>query len=271
MPELPFNPGVAVGLAISALIAIGAPIALAFLVHRRTGASFKYFAIGAAIFFVAQIILRVPWQVPLARYVQKSTAEGSAFSYAFVAFSAFTAGLFEETGRWFGYRFFIKKERSWRVGVMYGLGHGGIESIIFVGLNLGVLLVLYILLTRGIKAPIPARAQEAIHKVLSHMKPGQTLFGGIERLFALCIQVGLSIVVLQVFQRNQLRWLVYAIAIHFVIDFVAVTAAKRGGILPAEIVAGAFAAAFLVLIARLRRAEVISSAAPGQSPSAAPE
>ena len=142
MPDIPFKPGVAIGLAVSALIALGAPLAIAFVFRRRTGASFNYFAIGAAVFFVSQIILRLPWQIPLTKFVQGKTAADSALSYAFLAFSALTAGLFEETGRWLGYRFLIKKERSWRVGVMYGLGHGGIESILLVGINMAVLFVL---------------------------------------------------------------------------------------------------------------------------------
>src|SRR5207237_8795386 len=42
-------------------------------------------------------------------------------------------GLFEEIGRWLGYRFLIKYDRTWRVGIMYGAGHGGLESMLLVG------------------------------------------------------------------------------------------------------------------------------------------
>ena len=112
-------------------------------------------------------------------------AADSALSYAFLAFSALTAGLFEETGRWLGYRFLIKKERSWRVGVMYGLGHGGIESILLIGINMAVLLVLYVALARGIQLPLPKDKLDVIVRVVSGLTPGQTLAGGIERLFRL--------------------------------------------------------------------------------------
>jgi uncharacterized membrane protein YhfC len=261
--DIPFHWGVAVGLAISALIALFAPVAAAFAVHRRTGASFRYFALGAAVFFVSQVVLRFPWQIPLSVYVQKNPS--GALRNAFLVFSALTAGLFEEGGRWLGYRFFIKKERSWRVGVMYGLGHGGLESILLVGVTLAGSLVLYVCLTRGIPIPIGPDKLELLRHQFSGLTTARSLLGGIERLFALCLQVGFSLVVLQAFLRNQLRWLAYAIALHFIVDLAAVTAAMRVGPLFGEIVAGAFAAGFLVLIARLRR---VDAAGPSPAPDA---
>jgi uncharacterized membrane protein YhfC len=85
------------------------------------------------------------------------------------------------------------------------------------------------------------------------------LAGGVERLFALCIQVALSLIVLQVFWRRSLRWLAYAVGLHFVVDFVAVMVARLAGALFAELVVGAFAAAALVVIARLRNVQPIAS------------
>ena len=151
---------------------------------------------------------------------------------------------------------------------MYGLGHGGIESILLVGINMAVLFVFYLALARGIQLPLPTDKLDAIARVVSGLTPAQTLAGGIERLFALCIQVGLSVVVLQVFVRNQLRWLAYAMAMHFVVDFFAVVALKRGGALFAEALVGAFAVASLVLIARLRRSEQLTPK-PAAAPTAA--
>ena len=260
MTSIHFQLGVAAGLAISALIAIAAPFAVASVVHRRTGARFKYFALGAAVFLVSQVLLRLPWQLPLSAFVQKSTSGRGALIYAFLAFSALTAGLFEEVGRWLGYRFFIKEERSWRVGVMYGLGHGGLESVLLVGLNLGAVLVLYVLLSRGVSLPIPPAKLDLIRDHLSALTATRALAGGLERLFALCIQVALSLIVLQAFWRRNLRWLAYAVALHFVVDFVAVMAARLAGAFFGEVVVGAFAAAALVVIARLRNLEPVASA-----------
>ncbi len=260
MTSIDFQLGVAAGLAISALIALAAPFALAFAVHRCTGAPFKYFAIGAAVFLVSQIVLRFPWQLPLNALVQKTTGGRGALFYGFIAFSALTAGIFEEVGRWLGYRFFIKKERSWRVGVMYGLGHGGIEAVLLVGVNAAALLVLYVLLWRGAPIPIAAAKLDLIRYQFSTLTTAKVLAGGVERLFALCVQVAFSLIVLQAFWRRSLRWLAYAIALHFLVDLVAVIAARAAGALVAEIVIGAFAAGALVIIARLRNVEPPASA-----------
>ena len=135
---------------------------------------------------------------------------------------------------------------------MYGLGHGGIESVLLVGLNLAASLVLYVLLTRGISLPIPAAKLAVIVAQFSTLTGWKALAFGVERLFALCTQVALSLVVLQAFLRRNLRWLGYAIALHFAVDFVAVMALRAAGALIAEIAVGAFAAASLVLIVRLR-------------------
>ena len=148
---------------------------------------------------------------------------------------------------------------------MYGLGHGGIESILLVGLTVAGSLVLYVLLSRGFPVPIPADKLELVRKQFSDLTPGRSLLGGVERLFALCLQVGFSLLVMQAFRRNQLRWLGYAIALHFLVDLAAVMAAKQSGAILAEVVVGAFAVAVLVAIARLRGLE---AAGPAPSPDA---
>ena len=48
----------------------------------------------------------------------------------FLVFAAFTAGLFEEGGRWLAFRFLVPPaERQWRTALMLGAGHGGLESM----------------------------------------------------------------------------------------------------------------------------------------------
>ncbi len=94
------------------------------------------FGAGALVFLVSQVILRLPWQIPLGRWVQ----EHQEWLIPFLLLSSLTAGLFEETGRWAGYRYLLK-ERSLRIGVMFGLGHGALEAILLAGLPLAGLLV----------------------------------------------------------------------------------------------------------------------------------
>ena len=43
------------------------------------------------------------------------------------------AGVFEETGRYVSFKWFLKKETRIQDGLSYGIGHGGIEAMLIVG------------------------------------------------------------------------------------------------------------------------------------------
>src|SRR5699024_12008722 len=52
----------------------------------------------------------------------------------YVNYASLAAGVFEDIGRFIGFRFLLKKFRSWKDGIAYGIGHGGIESMLVVGM-----------------------------------------------------------------------------------------------------------------------------------------
>jgi uncharacterized membrane protein YhfC len=216
--SLSFNPGIAVGLAIGALISLLLPIVLAVITNRRTGTSWSVFFWGVLVFFVAQIILRIPWQVPLNSFVV-SRAHGSIpILIGWIAVSALTAAIFEEVGRWIGYRFLVR-EHTWRNGVMFGIGHGGCESILLVGFAILNSLIAYILLTNGgLGGLVPANQLASVEAAYAGLNPFTAALGGIERIFAMATQIALSLIVLQGFIRNERRWLWLAIGYHFATD-----------------------------------------------------
>jgi uncharacterized membrane protein YhfC len=88
------------------------------------------------------------------------------------------------------------------------------------------------------------------------------LMGGWERLGALAIQVGLSVVVLQAFQRGK-RWWWYALGAHTLVDFTSVAVLKlattawgrQTGALISEALVGLYALLALWLIIWLRPGE----------------
>ena len=45
------------------------------------------------------------------------------------------AGVFEEVGRYLAFRFLLKRYTNRRDAVTYGIGHGGIEAILVLGLT----------------------------------------------------------------------------------------------------------------------------------------
>ncbi len=212
---VPFDPAVATGLAVAAAICLVGPILAGLWWHRRTAAPLAAFGAGALVFFVSQVILRLPWQIPLGRWVQ----EHPKWLISFLLISSLTAGLFEESGRWAGYRYLLRRERSPRIGVMFGLGHGALEAILLAGLPLAGLLVAWVMATRGM---LPSgRALEAVRQQTAALETWKVLLAALERASAMAAHVGLSLIVLQVWRRGGLRWLVLAIALHSAVNAVA--------------------------------------------------
>ena len=134
-----FDPLVAAALGASAAMALLGPPAAALLFRRATKAPWAALGAGALTFFVSQVVLRLPWQVGIGVWKKDALAADPVLLFAWVLFSCFTAGLFEETGRYVAFRKLYRAEHSWRSGVMFGLGHGGLEAVLLVGLSLAVL------------------------------------------------------------------------------------------------------------------------------------
>lgn len=159
-------------------------------------------------------------------------------------FPSATAGIFEEGCRYLGYRYLINPEkRTWPNGLMYGVGHGGIEAILLLGLNYVVLFVVL----RFATGLLPPGMLSQVTDVPAYMP----FVAFLERIFALCIQIGFSILVLQCFVQKSLKFIGYAIGLHLAVDFLAVMIAQKS-IAAAEGIAGAFAILGLYIVWRFR-------------------
>jgi uncharacterized membrane protein YhfC len=210
--HVPFDPVAATSLALAAIICLVGPIVLALWWHRRSGAPLKALGMGALVFFISQVVLRLPWQIPLGRWVHGHTE----WLIPFVLFSSFTAGLFEETGRWAGYKYLLTAERSRRVAVMFGLGHGALEAILLAGVPLAGLLISWVMAARGL---VPAGvAEEGIRQQVAVLDGWKIQLAALERASAIAIHVGLALAVLQGWLRREIRWLLLAILLHFAVN-----------------------------------------------------
>ncbi len=220
-----FEPLVALGLGASALVATLGPVALALWAWRRLGASGLAWLTGAGTFFVAQMLLRIPWVVPLQQALGPRLKASPALLWGFIGFLSLTAGLWEEWGRFLAYRL-VWKDRSAKNAVMMGLGHGGFESILLVGLSLAVSTALYVALTHEVKVPLPGEAADALRAQFEAITPGLSIAGGVERISAWGVHVGCSMLVLQAFVRGSKRWVWASVAFHAATNFAGVGLAK---------------------------------------------
>lgn len=220
--------------AVAAVFAIVYPFILGSITHKRLGVGWKYFWFGALVFLVFQLLTRVPLIIVLQNTVLAPLLRSStAFVWTWLVVLAVTAGLFEEVGRYAGYRLFMRKEpKTWSKAVMYGLGHEGLESIVLVGGGNILTLISLISLSAINVNSLPAAQQQAIfHQVAAiNAQPAWfPLLAAWERFWSFPLQVALSVMVLQVFVRHQIRWLFLAILFHALIDFTAVALPQAFG------------------------------------------
>ena len=120
---------------VTLLVSLVLPLALPFalsLKYRGEGL-WKAWLVGAAGFVVPQVLIRLPILSYLGTRADfVAFAQNHLLVYALGL--AFTAGLFELSGRYAGASV-LRKDLTFRRAVIMGLGHGGIEAIILVGLS----------------------------------------------------------------------------------------------------------------------------------------
>jgi len=238
-------------MSISLLLSFVLPLVAAVVLHKKLRFAWKAVAVGAVVFLVFQILTRIP----LLGYLQQNLwYQAFSLSYPIISLLliALSAGLFEEIGRYVGFRLFLKKHVDWESGIAYGIGHGGLESLL-IGTAFLNYLVYSILINAG-KAP--PQLSKSVISALVDTAPPLFVVGGIERVLAFVVQVGLSLVVLYGIKSKRSTFLLLAIALHTLLDFGAIMFARNtlvGGTFVAETYLAVFAAASLVWILKSKR------------------
>jgi uncharacterized membrane protein YhfC len=225
-PSLHINPAWIAGMIITTVFVIVYPLVLAIIAHRRLGVSWRYFGFGALIFFLFQMISRVPAVQVIQGLITPQLQASKTLLIAWLVILTLTAALFEEVGRYIGYRWFMgREEKTWSKAVMYGIGHGGLESMLLVGGLLILTLIQILSLSVVNLNALPANQHALIIKQVNaiNAQPAwTTLLGAWERLWTVPFHIAMSVVVLQVFRRNNIGWLWLAILAHTLVDLTAV-------------------------------------------------
>jgi uncharacterized membrane protein YhfC len=212
-------------MALSAIMAVGTPIALFVILYKKYKLPIAPVIIGSAAFILFVLILeRAIHFIVLGRFNLREKP------FIYMLYGVLMAGLFEETARFISFNVMKRKYHKIGAGLSYGIGHGGIEAIIIVGIAMINNMVLSFMINAG---TIENIAKDLTGETLIQMNaqitalvttaPYLFLISGIERLFTLIVQIALSIIVFYgVFCRN--KWWLYplAIIIHAIIDVPAV-------------------------------------------------
>ena len=202
------------------------------LYFRKMGGKWKTFLIGAATFIVFAMVLEsilhnLIFLTPLWAILQ-----GNIWLYGL--YGGLAAGVFEETGRFLAFKFVLKNEREPVVALSYGIGHGGAEAILLLGVTMVSNLVLTAMASAG-KITDPAMLEMA--EQLTSTPAGMFLWAAFERASAIILHVSLSVLVFAAVKMpGKKGFFPAAVLIHAAADFIVVVSNAKLPVAATEII-----------------------------------
>jgi len=241
------------------LIEVILPLAAGYFLTKRLKVKWSVYLWGVGFFIAIQLIhtpLVLIIQEPLIALAKEQNLTVEATIAVFSLVLGILAGLFEEVGRYLVFKhFFIKKKIALTTqnSIMFGLGWGGIESML-VGLLVVLTMFSYIAAVPLTGAQVSelnrtwngTMTQEQVNflneqnEALMALTPGDLLPSLIERLMTMTLQITWTMMVYTAVTEGRNRLLVLAIITHAVVD---------GGAVYLGQVAGVFALESFVLVA----------------------
>ena len=209
-----------------AVLAVVIPIIVAVIWKVAKKERFTSILAGAATFLLFVFILEKPLQAlvvsvdhPVSRFL---TANPLLLAIVLGLFP----GIFEETGRLVAYKTVLKNRRNRETAVSHGIGHGGCEVMILLGMSYITYISYAAMINSGTFATLidqmPAQADTlyALAGQLAHLSFAGIIPGFAERLFAFLFHTGASIIVFYACKDRKKLWLYpLAIVLHTALDF----------------------------------------------------
>jgi uncharacterized membrane protein YhfC len=207
-------------------VSVGLPIALMVLWVKPRGGRWRTFLVGGGTFVLFALVLEQCLHALVLQSSVGKTLQGNIWLYGL--YGGLAAGLFEETGRLVAFKTALRRHQEPVTALAYGVGHGGTEAILLVGVTMVFNLVVLALSAGG---ALPASLQPTLDRLLA-TPASDFLLSALERVSAIALHVSLSVLV---FAAANGRAGLYpaAIALHGVGDCLAVVAAAY---LPAPVV-----------------------------------
>ena len=201
-------------LIITALLTVLVPLLLFLRISKHSNQLFIPVIAGAVGFFVMQMVIRIP----LLEYFEIRWGN----IYVAGIFLGFTAALFETVGRVVTMKIFMKNDQRFFAGFAHGIGHGGIEAVMLVGLNFAVYVVFAFMINNGTFDSIPgvdSTTLEPIRDALVNQDSVLYLVSGVERMLAIGLHICLSILTVFALKKKDYKYLLIVLGIHTFVDF----------------------------------------------------
>ena len=213
-----------VSFVVSLCLTFLAPIVLMVVLGVRKKITPAPLAMGLLTFFVSQVILRMPLL-----NILSVTPQWQSFSQNFLLFAlvtSFSAGLFEESARLGGCAI-LKRFRSYRDAVSFGLGHGFCEVLFLVGFSQINNLMYAVSINNGslstMLSSLPAETVEQMIQQFTATSPVLVYVAILERLFAVTFHIFAALLIVEGLRnRHALRGYLLALLAHTAFNFVVV-------------------------------------------------
>ena len=157
---------------------------------------------------------------PVSRFINSNTA-------AFVLYGITMAGVFEECGRHIVLKYILKKNRTRENAVLYGIGHGGIEILAVLLPSMVLYLAIAVLFSQGdtanalkalnITEETAAAALPSVQAAAA-FDYGMMTMNVIERVFAMLLHIGLTVIVYDGVVNSKKICLPLAVLLHMLMD-----------------------------------------------------
>ena len=216
-------------LIITVILMIAIPV-IFFIYWRRKHAeqtNISWLIAGAVGFIVSARVLELGVHYfciladnPVSRFINENTV-------AFVLYGITMAGVFEECGRHVILKYIMKKDRTRENAILYGIGHGGIEILTILLPTMITYLVIAVLFSQGevehalsslkITEETAAAALPSVQAAAA-FNYGAMAMNVIERLLALLLHIGLTVIVFYGVVNARKIYLPMAILLHMLMD-----------------------------------------------------
>lgn len=215
-----------VWLIITAILAFIIPIAVLIIWKVKTKSKVIPVLCGAAIFIVFALVLESIPKIFLFSGTNQVSVYILKHAWAYTLVGCTLAGVFEETGRYVAFHFFLKKYKEKTTSVAYGIGHGGIEAMMLVGVNMISLAVMAIMVNLGMSGMLFNGVPPEQQAVLETTMASLSAFGFLscfmsigERIMAMTLHISASVLVFGAIRQKGKGYLFpVAILLHMLFD-----------------------------------------------------
>ncbi|MBR4501189.1 MAG: YhfC family intramembrane metalloprotease [Clostridia bacterium] len=209
------------------MLAVAAVFFICWRVKHKDRTSIRYLIAGAVGFILSARVLEMGVHYfciladnPVSRFINGNTA-------AFVLYGVVMAGVFEECGRHIVLKYVMKKDRTRENAVMYGIGHGGIEILAVLLPNMIAYLAIAVEFSKG-NAESALRTLKITEETAAAALPsvqaaaafdyGMMAMNVIERVLAMLLHIGLTVIVFYGVVSAGKGYLPLAILLHMLMD-----------------------------------------------------